>query len=116
MLIDISISHNFRHLNIPQFQQVVIDRKVSLREIAKDISTGQMVLHGISRLVLLVGRTDLLNKDDPVWVLERLVQAVKEAQFTGEVVIAGPVPEAHDKLWFCQDMVAAIKKMEKHVK
>ena len=102
----------YRHLNIPQFQQVVVDRKASIREIARDIRNGRMKLSGTKRFMLTLRRMDVLNGEDIKWVLEQLVDAVCVAGYDGKVIIAGPVPEVHDRPWLCQEMISAMEKIK----
>ena len=81
-----------RNFHIPQFKRVVVDRRTGVRQIAKDIAAGQMMLHGVSVLFLMIARADFMNNDDPVWILQRLVQAVSQAWFKGWLVVSGPFP------------------------
>ena len=101
----------YRNLALPEFRQVVLDRRVGMRSIAKDILDKKLDLSGVSKLMLLVGRADVLNNEDPVWVLERLITALREVEFEGETIIIGPLPEPHDKRWMCTDCNKAREDM-----
>ena len=62
---------------------MVVDNKTGIRDIARDIRKQVMVLQGVSSLLLLVGRADILNNENMLWVLEGLIQAVEQVQYTG---------------------------------
>ena len=83
---------------------MVVDSRTSLREISKDIANQMMVLHHVSTLLLLVGRADILNNEDMLWVLDGLIQAVNKVEYKGAVVVAGPLPTASDQPWLCKEM------------
>ena len=105
----------FRRITVRGFQQVVVDNRTSIREIAADIQKGRMSLSGTTQLVLLVGRADVLNGDGMVWVLERLKQATEMVGFLGTLVITGPLPAAHDRPWMCEEISRAWEQCQNFV-
>ena len=94
----------YRHLTIPGFQQVVVDNKTGLSDITHDIERGQTMVQFTKKILLLVGRADMLTStDNIIVVLEWLIQAFKGAQYEGHVIIKGLMPAAYDKRSTCQD-------------
>ena len=67
---------------------MVVNKKVGIRNIAKDVADGMMILQGISELLLLVGHADVLNGEDMVWVLERLILSLEKIGYKGKVMLA----------------------------
>ena len=84
---------------------MVVDARTGIDDIANDIKSGMMVLQGISTLLLLTGRADLLCNKSMESVLARLQEALNRSGFTGTTVIAGPLPAPHDKARMCQDLM-----------
>ena len=83
---------------------MVVDRRTGVRQIAKDIAAGQMMLHGVSMLFLMIVRADFMNNDDPVWILQCLVQAVSQVRFKGRLVVSGPFPAPYDQVKMCREI------------
>ena len=110
------VTDAYRHLTVPGFKQVVVDKKVGIRHIAKDVEEGKMILQTVAELMLLVGRTDVLNNDDMVLVLERLILAIEKAEYRGKVMLVGPLPEARDRPWFCRDLLEAHRIMGRRLR
>ena len=81
---------------LPGFQQMVVDSRTGLRTMAMDISSGRLDLSNTKTLMLLVGRADVLNGEEMSRVLEQLQQALNDVKYSGDVVLVGPIPAAHD--------------------
>ena len=95
---------------------MVVDEKTGIWQIALDIEKGNLVLQHATRLLLLVGRADVQERRDAVVVLERLVQAVRQQGYSGQVILTGPLPMPRDGEKMCNILQQARMEMKNYLR
>ena len=94
----------YRRINLQGFQQVVVDNRTGIEDIARDVELGHMTVVNADLILLLLGRANFLNNVTLTVVLERLSAALTRAGFSGRVVTTGPMPASHDSASWCRQM------------
>ena len=105
------VTNAYRNCIVSGFQQVVVDARTGIRDIARDIRNKHMNVKNVKTLLLLNSRADFMNGDDAVWVLELLREALREVQYTGKVVLLSPLPLVHDTGSTCREMLEENKRL-----
>ena len=95
---------------------MVVDDRTGLSQITNDISKGLMQLTGVSRLLLMVGRADVIAGRDTRLVLERLDVEVQHSGFQGTVLVVGALPNAKDDRERCEELMQQWKVLQDTLK
>ena len=91
-------------LRIPGYESVITDNRTGLAEFTQDIISGRFMVNKYRKIIVMLGRYDILCNRDGRVVLEHFLSTL-QGQGLGEteVLLTGPVPRCHDREYLLQD-------------
>ena len=95
-----------------EFKPLIVDEKVGIEDIARDMERGRMEGFNIKSMVLLNSRADVVKGTDVIVGLERLKQAMKKRGI--DITVVGLIPVAADPERLLTKFVQVTRELEKH--
>ena len=92
----------FRDLNIRGFQQVVVDEKVGLQDLTRDVHRRRIEVGRVTSMLVMVGRADVMFGESVVVFLGGFLEALEGKGFTGKLTVTGPLPKFSDGEQLCK--------------
>ena len=96
-------------------KHLIVDRFTGFRELTADIKKGRLWLDGFRKLVVLLGRVDVLLDHDLSREVEEWAQVLPQNGTLDECVITGPVPIGTETISQLQDFVRSSSDLQKVV-